>query len=308
MTHAFAYSIDQLLPYINWIYFFHAWGFEPRYARLAHEYANESATTTDDKKAAAARLLSDARSMLISWRGKARGRALVGLYAAHSEGDDVVIQTPQGLVRLPFLRQQTVAPGHHYLCLSDFIKPAPGFDDKLGLFATTFEQGSLPTPTDNYEAMLQQTLSDRLAEAASEILHLEVRRRLWGYAPNEHLSIDQLLAGRFVGIRPAVGYPSLPDQSFAFLIDHVLHLHEIGISLTESGAMRPHASECGLMFAHPASRYFSIGTIGEDSLYDYARRRKLPVERMRRFLASVLLHTEQKAEATDSTNIPLRQS
>lgn len=307
MTQAFAYSVNRLLPYINWIYFFHAWGFEPRFARLAHIHAHDNAATADSKQEAAARLLSDARAMLASWQGRAHGRALVGLYAARSEGDDIVIQTEEGPVRLPFLRQQTIMPGHPNLCLSDFIKPSSGFDDKLGLFATTFEQESLPPTTDSYKAMLTQTLADRLAEAASELLHLDVRRRLWGYAPDEHLSIDQLLAGRFVGIRPAVGYPSLPDQSFAFLIDRVLHLDKIGISLTESGAMRPHASECGLMFAHPAGRYFSVGAIGEDSLLDYARRRELPPERMRRFLASVLLHTEDKADSSISTKAPSKE-
>jgi cobalamin-dependent methionine synthase I len=132
--------------------------------------------------------------------------------------------------------------------------------------------------------MLAQTLADRLAEATTERLHQEVRTMLWGYAPDEQLSIPDLLLERFQGIRPAVGYPSLPDQSINFVIEDLLDFKEIGITLTEHGMMRPHASVSGLMLGHPAAQYFSIGRIGEDQLADYAARRGKTVEEMKKYL------------------------
>ena len=136
--------------------------------------------------------------------------------------------------------------------------------------------------------MMAQLLADRLAEATAERLHEQVRKQLWGYAPDERLSIVEMQQERFQGIRPAVGYPSLPDASLNFLLDRLLGFRQIGITLTESGAMRPHASVSGLMMAHPEARYFALGKIGQDQLRDYARRRGLPVETMRKFLSSNL--------------------
>ena len=102
-------------------------------------------------------------------------------------------------------------------------------------------------------------------------------KEAWGYAPDESLSIPDLLVEKYQGIRPAVGYPSLPDQSVNFLLDELLGMKQIGITLTEHGAMHPHSSVCGMMLAHPASRYFAVGKIGEDQLEDYARRRGMPI-------------------------------
>ena len=119
-------------------------------------------------------------------------------------------------------------------------------------------------------------------------MHLEVRRYYWGYAPDEQLTMRELLREDYQGIRPAVGYPSMPDTSMNFLLDQLIDMKRIGIHLTESGAMRPHASVSGLMFAHPKAHYFDLGKIGDDQLRDYARRRHIPVELARRFLASRL--------------------
>jgi cobalamin-dependent methionine synthase I len=141
---------------------------------------------------------------------------------------------------------------------------------------------------DAYQKMMAQLLADRLAEAAAEYLHEQVRKHIWGYAPDEKLSIADLLVEKFQGIRPAVGYPSLPDTSLNFVLDDLLDMKQIGIRLTESGAMKPHASVSGLMLAHPEARYFNLGKIGEDQLRDYARRRGLPVEVCRKFLAGNL--------------------
>jgi cobalamin-dependent methionine synthase I len=137
--------------------------------------------------------------------------------------------------------------------------------------------------------MLSQTLADRLAEGTAERMHEEVRRHYWGYAPDEHLTMQETHLEKYQGIRPAVGYPSLPDTSVNFILSDLLNMKEIGIRLTESGMMIPHSSVSGFLFAHPQSRYFDLGKIGEDQLRDYARRRGVPVELMRHFLQSSLL-------------------
>ena len=300
-----SYGVGQLTSYINWIYYLHAWGIKPRFAGAASVHdcpacreAWVRSFPADDQAQAteALRLCHDSLRLLASLeRQKLQVRACFHLARAASQGDDLLLD---GL-RLPLLRQQQVRPGEPCLCLSDFVRPLQGGEavDRVGLFATSVDTtGRKPddataTPgvgDDPYRELMLQTLSDRLAEAAVERLHLYVRREAWGYAPDEQLAIPDLLNERFQGIRPAVGYPSLPDQSVIFLIDRLLPLSQIGIRLTESGAMHPHASTCGLMFAHPAARYFAVGQIDEEQLADYARRRDLPTQEMRRFLQANL--------------------
>jgi cobalamin-dependent methionine synthase I len=170
--------------------------------------------------------------------------------------------------------------------LADFLHPER---DKVGLFATSVDVGmETDFDKDPYAKMMAQLLADRLAEATAERMHEEVRKHYWGYAKDEQLSMNDLYLERFQGIRPAVGYPSLPDASLNFLLDELLDMKQIGIRLTESGAMRPHASVSGLMLAHPKARYFSVGKIGNDQLRDYARRRGLPVALAKKFLAANL--------------------
>ena len=187
---------------------------------------------------------------------------------------------------------ESIAPvsGSPFLCLSDFIRPlSSGIPDTIGAFASSIDADMEGLyQQDPYKHLLVQTLSDRLAEAATEKMHEYVRKEAWGYAKDESLSMSDLLVEKYQGIRPAVGYPSLPDQSINFLLDELLDMKQIGITLTENGAMYPHASVCGLMFAHPASEYFSVGKIGEDQLEDYARRRGKSMEEMRKFLAANL--------------------
>ena len=180
-----------------------------------------------------------------------------------------------------------------YLCLSDFISPQNHSTDscllspvsQIGVFATSVSHGlETDFDADPYQKMMMQLLADRLAEATAERMHEEVRKRYWGYAKDENLSIPEMQIEKFQGIRPAVGYPSLPDTSLNFVLDELLDMKQIGIRLTESGAMKPHASVSGLMMAHPKARYFSIGKIGEDQLHDYARRRGVPAEVLRKWL------------------------
>ena len=287
------YRIHEVSGYINWIYFFHAWGFQPRYAAIAHIHGCDAcralwlANFPEKERAKAAeamQLFKEANRMLSVLDERFQTHALFRLAEANSTDNDIWIE---GL-RFPCLRQQSAPEGEPYLCLSDFIRPlSGGITDHIGLFATTVDtEMETLYPEDNYRHLLVQTLADRLAEATAEKLHETVRKEIWGYAPHEQLTIRQLHNEEFQGIRPAVGYPSLPDQSVNFLLDELLDMKNIGIRLTENGMMQPHASVSGLMFAHPASRYFSVGKIDEEQLTDYAMRRGLPVEEMKRFLGA----------------------
>ncbi len=297
------YYISAVKPYINWDYFFFSWGIHNK---------------PDEEKQ---KLRTEAEALLTRYGGRYKTHALFLLLDAYSDGDDIVVfegrrskvegqrskvegqrATDYGLqivgkrllpvkVRIPFLRQQH---GNPCLCLSDFVAPNanthhPTPNTQLGLFATSVDAGmEHDFDADPYEKMMMQLLADRLAEATAERLHKEVRQTYWGYAHDEHLAMDELHVEKFQGIRPAVGYPSLPDASLNFLLNDLLDMRQIGITLTESGAMRPHASVSGLMFSHPQSRYFSVGKIDEVQLQDYARRRGLPLDVMRKFLISNL--------------------
>ena len=258
------YDISALIPYINWPYYYFAW--------QVKEPAEKE------------RLRMEAEAFLRQQEGRYHAYAIFELYEANADGDDIAI----GSKRIPLLRQQQGrAP---YLCLADFIRPlSSGIKDKVGLFATSVDIGmETDFGADTYEKMMAQLLADRLAEAAAERVHEQVRKEYWGYAKDEQLSIAEMLVEKFQGIRPAIGYPSLPDTSLNFVLDEMLEMKQIGIRLTESGAMKPHASVSGLMLAHPEARYFNLGKIGEDQLRDYARRRGLPVEVLRKFLAANL--------------------
>ena len=266
------YSISELTPFINWLYFYHAWGL--------------SGKPREDKE----KMKQEALQMLASWEEKYHTHAIFRLFEVCSEGDDLIFFLSEKKLRFPMLRQQhPSAPGEPNLCLADFIRPlSQGIRDQVGVFCTSVDGTIIDEYRhDDYLNMMAQTLSDRLAEATAEKLHEEVRRdrAYWGYAPDENLTIEQQHREEYQGIRPAIGYPSLPDTSANFLIDLLIDMKQAGIRLTETGMMTPHASVSGFMFAHPKSRYFELGKIGDDQLRDYARRRGVPVELMRRFLA-----------------------
>ena len=266
------YSISELTPFINWLYFYHAWGL--------------SGKPREDKE----KMKQEALQMLASWEEKYHTHAIFRLFEVCSEGDDLIFFLSDKKLRFPMLRQQhPSAPGEPNLCLADFIRPlSQGIRDQAGVFCTSVDGTIIDEYRhDDYLNMMAQTLSDRLAEATAEKLHEEVRRdrAYWGYAPDENLTIEQQHREEYQGIRPAIGYPSLPDTSANFLIDQLIDMKQAGIRLTETGMMTPHASVSGFMFAHPKSRYFELGKIGDDQLRDYARRRGVPVELMRRFLA-----------------------
>ena len=276
-----SYDISELIPYINWPYFFFAW----------------QVKEPSEKD----RLRQEAEALLQQLEGEYHAYGLFELFDAHSDGDDIVVckgdrSQESGVSRIPCLRQQQGNPP--YLCLSDFLPPHIISTDsclltpdssKIGVFATSVSLGlETDFDADPYQKMMAQLLADRLAEAAAERMHEQVRKEYWGYAKDENLSIPDMLVEKFQGIRPAVGYPALPDTSLNFVLDDLIDMKQIGIRLTESGAMKPHASVSGLMLAHPEARYFSIGKIGEDQLRDYAHRRGLPLELCRKFLAGNL--------------------
>lgn len=269
MRKLLTFSVEELTPYINWIYFFHAWGL-----------SSKSQSEQDKLKAEALDMLHDMNPIV-------QPKALFGIYEANSDGDDLIVDG----VRIPMLRQQQ-ADNQICLCLSDFVKPrSMGEKDHVGVFATSVNEAwKYKADGDEYLRMLGQTLSDRLAEAAAERMHELVRKVYWGYAPNENLTKEQLHQEQFQGIRPAIGYPSLPDASINFMISDLLKFKDIGITLTESGMMQPHSSVSGFMFAHPKAHYFDLGKIGEDQLADYASRRGLPIEVMRKFLQNRLIN------------------
>lgn len=282
------YRIPELLPYVNWSYFYYAWGVkagQPEAAEVRRE---------------AERLMHH-----LSLNGLVV-RAAFRLLPAYSDGDDVVLLEEDSAPdakptnRLCFLRQQHTDGSKPCLCLADFIAPRCYSDpqqvaDRIGLFATSVA-ASHSCPCCEGDVLLAQTVKDRLAEAAAELLHLSVRHEWWGYAPEEAVVapgeagfetfVASLHAECFQGIRPAVGYPSLPDQSFIFDLARLLPFDLLGITLTENGMMQPHASTCGLMLAHPAAKYFAVGPVADDQLTDYAHRRGRQPAELRKFLPS----------------------
>lgn len=261
----FHYQIEELVPYIDWSYFFHAWG-------LGHSKSNGAAMSD---------VRHDAECILKELNGKYRTHAMFALCDARSEEDNIIIED----TLFPLLRQQHAQAGKPNLCLSDFISPK---NDQAGLFATSTDaMFGAEYKDDIYKRVIVQILADRLAEATATLLHRHVRTdsNLWGYAPDEKLTIAELHQEKNQGIRPAVGYPSLPDQSVIFLIDKILDIKEIGIKLTSNGAMSPHASVCGLMFSHPASHYFAVGKISHEQFTDYAKRRDIPMAELHKYLS-----------------------
>ena len=335
MIRQLDYRLHDLLPYINWLYFFHAWGMPPRFAGIAevHQcvacrkaWVNHHEAGDRDQAVEAERLFLDAVDLLRGLDGAYSVRAVFGLFPAWSEGDDIVVsvtdqdgaewKSPSAAmlkvdtIRLPFLRQQgNHNPEKPFLCLSDFVAPYGYYYAQqeecaiselkrmphgtvLGAFASAVDPAMEQLfSDDDYRRMLLQTLCDRLAEAAAEKMHEEVRKTYWGYAPQERFSPKDLFNERYQGKRPAVGYPSIPDQSINFLICRLVGMDKIGIQLTSNGMMQPHAAVSGLMFDHPAACHFSVGAIGADQLQDYASRRQLPVSECRRFLSRNLRKT-----------------
>jgi 5-methyltetrahydrofolate--homocysteine methyltransferase len=272
------YPLAELVDYIDWMPFFNAWQFSGKFPDILENPATAEA---------AGHLYDDARRMLdrILGEGWLRANAIVGLLPATATGDDVVVyddaSRTSAAATFSFLREQRrKAEGKPNLSLADFVAPAgTGLEDWLGFFAVCAGHGidehvaRFEAAHDDYSAIVLKALADRLAEALAERLHERVRRELWGYAPDERLNNEALIAEAYRGIRPAPGYPACPDHSHKRIIWSLLDVERrLGLRLTESCAMWPSAAVSGFYFSHPGSRYFAVGKIGRDQVEDYARR------------------------------------
>ena len=278
--------LDALTPYIDWTPFFQSWELSGKYPAIL-----EDAVVGTQARA----LFADAQQMLARMVSEKwlRARAVVGFWPAHSQGEDVLLETASGECRLHFLRQQAQKPvSRPNLCLADFISPT---SDYLGAFAVNCGEGvdararAFEQAHDDYSAILLKALADRFAEACTEWLHRKVRTEFWPYAGEEALDHEALIEERYDGIRPAPGYPACPDHSEKRSLFNLLGAeHAIGLHLTENFAMHPASAVSGYYFAHPRSQYFVVGRIGRDQIADYAMRKGISLAQAERFLAANL--------------------
>ncbi|MEE4184764.1 MAG: methionine synthase [Gammaproteobacteria bacterium] len=286
--------LAELVDYIDWMPFFNAWEFHGKFPDIL-----DDAVVGEAARA----LYADARAMLksIVAEGWLSARAVTGIFPANSDGDDICVYTDEGrttvAATLHHLRQQRVMPaGKPNRCLADFVAPvATGLADHVGAFAVTAGIGidakvrEFEAAHDDYNAILLKALADRFAEAGAEWLHRRVRVADWGYAADEALSQQELIAEAYTGIRPAPGYPACPDHTEKATLWQLLDVdNNAGITLTESFAMLPTAAVSGFYLAHPAASYFAVGKIGRDQVADYAARKGMSVPTVERWLAPIL--------------------
>jgi 5-methyltetrahydrofolate--homocysteine methyltransferase len=278
-------ALDELLPFIDWQFFFAAWELKGRFPKILD----------DPKIGKAARELYDHAQQLLKQivDGKLiRARGVYGFWKANAHGDDIVLDNG---VRFPMLRQQEViADDKPNRSLADFVAPVEtGITDYVGAFAVTTGLGvaelvkKFEAQHDDYSAIIVKALADRFAEAFAEYLHAQARKD-WGFG--ESLSHDELVEEKYRGIRPAFGYPACPDHSEKERLFDLLGARSQGLDLTESFAMTPAASVSGLYFSHPQSKYFAIQRVGQDQLEDYAKRKGMTVAEAERWLRPVLAY------------------
>ncbi|MBP9656459.1 MAG: methionine synthase [Candidatus Promineofilum sp.] len=297
-------DLNDVRNTIDWTPFFTAWELHGKYPAILNDpVVGQSASS----------LFADAQAMLdrIVAEKWLQARAVVGLFPAINDGDDVYLFDPAEapgsggaewagrrlLTTVHFLRQQMQRPpGRPNLSLADYVAPVgSGLNDYMGMFAVTAGLGldavvrRFEADHDDYNAILAKALADRLAEALAELIHLRVRREVWGYAPDEDLDNSALINEAYRGIRPAPGYPACPDHTEKGELFRMLGVTDaIGLQLTENYAMVPTAAVSGYYLAHPDSRYYGIGRIDRDQVVDYAARKKQSVESMEHWLASLL--------------------
>jgi 5-methyltetrahydrofolate--homocysteine methyltransferase len=289
------YPLDKIAEYIDWTPFFQAWELAGRYPKILHdEVVGEEAR----------KLFADAQAMLkqIINEKWLTANAVFGLFPANSvNSDDIEIYTDESRQRVAMtwhnLRQQSKKPADipNY-CLADYIAPKEsGVADYIGAFAVTTGIGidarvaEFEQQNDDYNAIMLKALADRLAEAFAEHLHLRVRGEFWGYAADEALDNDALIAEKYRGIRPAPGYPACPEHSEKGPLFELLQAPlNAGITITESFAMLPTAAVSGFYFSHPAAQYFATGKIDKEQVTDYAKRKGWTMEEAERWLAPVL--------------------
>lgn len=291
------YPLDELAPYIDWTPFFQTWELTGRYPAIL-----------DDPQAgpAARALFEDAQNMLkqIVDEKWFSASATIGFWRANAEGDDIALYDDDDrkvrVATLHTLRQQLEKrEGRANVALSDFVAPIEtGIPDYVGGFVVTAGLGEdaiadrFKRANDDYSSIMVKALADRFAEAFAERMHQRVREEFWGYAPDEKLANDQLILEQYAGIRPAPGYPAQPDHTEKATLFSLLDAEQAtGVTLTESYAMWPGASVCGLYFSHPDSHYFGVGKVERDQVEDYAKRKGWDVSEAERWLAPVLNYT-----------------
>lgn len=278
-------TVDELIPYIDWTFFFTAWELRKKYPEIL-----------DDPKIGkeARKLLDDAKVILgeLSKDESLKAKGVLSIEEAYTVGDDIIVESEVGTYTFYHFRQQKTGSAH--LSLSDFVtskeyQEKTGTKDYLGGFAVTAGIGvdelvaKYEGENDDYHSLMIKVLADRLAEAFAEKLHLDLRKDYWGYAKDEDLSLDDLLAAKYQGIRPAFGYPSLIDHSEKDTLFQWLKVTErTGITMTESHMMVPGASVCGLYFSHENARYFDLSHIDKDQVESYAERKGVDVSEVER--------------------------
>jgi 5-methyltetrahydrofolate--homocysteine methyltransferase len=283
------FSLATLREFIDWSPFFHTWGLKGLYPRiLEHEEQGEQAR----------QIFKDGNALLdlMVEKNLLTARAVYGFFPAGAVGDDVELYTDETratvLDRFHFLRQQVERDASQpFRSLADFIAPKEtGLPDHIGAFAVTTGIGlkelcdQFRAEQDDYNAIMAEALADRLAEAFAEYLHKRVRDE-WGCGGTEDLSTADILQEKYRGIRPAAGYPACPDHTEKGILWHLLNVQaNTGMLITESFAMWPGSSVSGLYFAHPESRYFSLGKIARDQVADYAERKGMSVAEVERWL------------------------
>jgi 5-methyltetrahydrofolate--homocysteine methyltransferase len=291
--HLTDFPVERIIPYINWMFFFVTWELRGKFPEILKDpvFGEE-----------AGKLYNDARGMLdkIVSEKWLTANAVYGIYPANSIGDDIVLFTDESrkkeLTRFINLRNQTKKEeGTPNLSLADFIAPVDtGKADYIGTFANTAGIGiekkirEFEKDHDDYSSIMIKALADRLAEGFTELLHEKIRKELWGYAMDERLTMEEMFREKYSGIRPAHGYPACPEHSEKETLFNLLECSKYGIELTENYSMYPAASVSGLIFAHPASKYFFVGKVTNDQVADYAKRKGMSVGDVKRLLASNL--------------------
>lgn len=292
------YPLEKLVEKIDWNPFFSVWQLRGKYPNRGYPKIFNDETVGQEAK----KTFENAQVLLkkIIKERRFRARGVLAFYPANSVGDDIELYTDESRSEvkgvLHGLRQQvekeTDTP---YLCISDFVAPKETkLKDYVGQFAVAiFGADELAkefeAEEDMYHAIMSKALADRLAEAFAEVLHEEVRKKYWGYAPDEQLSVEQMLKVKYQGIRPAPGYPSQPDHTEKLTMWRISDIEKnTNIRLSESLSMIPAAAVSGLYFSHPRSEYFAVGKIDKDQVIDYAKRKNFTVEETERHLGTIL--------------------
>jgi 5-methyltetrahydrofolate--homocysteine methyltransferase len=310
------YSLEEIIPYIDWTPFFQTWQLHGKYPKIFEDQVvgAEAKKLYDDAVALLNQIVKD-KSL--------KAKAILGFWPANGIGDDIILhsfteidnpvpgtdkyvvskrsfgsEAPGADTVLHHLRQQSVkASNLPNYCLSDFVAPLE--EDKVdyvGAFAVTSGIGiealieKFESEYDDYNSIMVKSIADRLAEALTELMHEKVRKEIWGYVPEEAFDNEELIKENYQGIRPAPGYPACPDHTEKRTLFGLLKAEELGIVLTESFAMYPASSVSGWYFSHPSSRYFPIGKIYKDQVEDYAQRKNMPIEEVEKWLSPVLAY------------------